>query len=267
MLTHNKDRICRCFSQALTTYDEQAQAQQQINRRLTDILLAQGARQFARLLEIGCGTGQLTRLLCAELQVEQWHLNDLCRTEPQIAEILHGQDYRFYCADAEHYTFPAQYDLIVSASAVQWFDDPLDFVTRSRALLKPDGYLLFSTFAPQNLAEIRALTSVGLNYPHLQQWQDALQKDFKVLHLQQQNIRLIFSSPLAVLQHLKATGVTAVGQGHWTKTQLQQFSQDYRHNFADSAGKVRLTYQPIFVLAQKQGEKTNDSANFICFGN
>ena len=43
----------------------------------------------------------------------------------------------------------------------------------------------------------------------------------------QSETQLYFDSPKAVLQHLKATGVTATAQHRWTKQSLQQFYQDY----------------------------------------
>lgn len=65
-------------------------------------------------------------------------------------------------------------------------------------LTKPQGRLLISTFAEQNLAEIHHLTGVGLDYPSLSQWQEWLRADFEVKALFQQKIPLYFSSPCGI---------------------------------------------------------------------
>lgn len=248
----NKQRVAHCFSQALTTYDQQAFAQQQINEYLVALLVKQGKLDFSDVLEIGCGTGQLTSLLAQHLNIAHWHLNDLCDVKEKIGKILAGRSYDFFQVDAEYHHFPTKYDLIVSASTLQWFNAPLGFVQRSADKLNSQGYLLLATFAPENLLEIRQLTGVGLNYPNLAQWQQTLQRDFEILHLHQQQIELAFNSPLQVLQHLKQTGVTALSQGHWNKAKLQRFMGDYQRLYALGQGKVRLTYQPIFILARKR---------------
>lgn len=247
----DKSRVAQCFTQALPTYDSQAQAQQRINQQLLALLLQSEETTFERVLEIGCGTGHLSRLLIEHLQVKHWAFNDLCEVTSQLNALLPQGNFTFYQGDGESYPFPHYYDLIASASAVQWFADPQGFVQKCADLLKPQGRLLISTFAEQNLAEIHHLTGVGLDYPSLSQWQEWLRADFEVKALFQQGISLYFSSPLAVLQHLKATGVTGTGLGRWTKGQLQQFIVDYQQQYQNEQGKVRLSYQPVFMLAQK----------------
>ncbi|MFQ9022421.1 MAG: hypothetical protein ACLR6J_16480 [Parabacteroides merdae] len=41
--------------------------------------------------------------------------------------------------------------------------------------------------------------------------------DFNLLHQEEDTIVLTFKTPLDVLRHLKATGVTATGNGCWIK--------------------------------------------------
>ncbi|MDY4280649.1 MAG: malonyl-ACP O-methyltransferase BioC [[Pasteurella] mairii] len=255
MLTLDKARVAQRFSQSLTTYDQQAVAQQQINRQLIQLLLQQEKRHFAQLLEIGCGTGQLTALLKQHFSVTQWHLNDLCAVQPRLQTLLAGEQFHFFQGDAESICFPKGYDLIASASTVQWFSDPKAFIAQCAAKLRPRGLLLLSTFAPQNLQEIRHLTGIGLTCPDRDCWRDWLTPHFEILHLSQRDIPLYFASPMAVLQHLKATGVTAVRRENWTKSKLQHFLQHYQQHYAVEAKKVRLTYQPIFIFARKKEEK------------
>ena len=100
------------------------------------------------------------------------------------------------------------------------------------------GLLLFSTFVPGNLYEIKKLTGKGLVYPT---------SDTLVGWLSTADF-----TPLDVLRHLKATGVTATGNGCWTKGQQESFCRQYVEQFATTDGQVTLTYRPFYILATKK---------------
>lgn len=248
----DKSRVAQRFKQALQTYDNHAYAQQQINRLLLQILLDSGTRKFRHVLEIGCGTGDFSQLLIKHLQVDYWSFNDLCDVSGRLECLFPNNDFTFYLGDGENYSFPERYDLIASASTVQWFNDPQSFINKCVSLLNAKGWLLIGTFSPENLHEIYHLTNVGLHYPDLKNWQQWLNKDFHIHCLFQREIPLYFSTPVDVLKHLKATGVTGTGKGSWTKGQLKQFVRDYQQQYQNKEGKVQLTYSPLFILAQKR---------------
>ena len=245
----DKRRIQQRFSRAFAHYDQQALAQQRIHQRLTALLPLMERRDFQHILEIGCGTGGLTRQLMRHLNAQRWTLNDLCDIAPHLTQVL-PQSFRFYAGDAERLPWPEQYDLIAGASVVQWFADPAGFIARCQVRLKKRGFLLLSTFGAENLSEIRQLTGVGLNYPSPAQWRRWLSAGFELLSLEQENIVLHFDSPLAVLRHLKHTGVTATGRQAWTKGGLQHFCRQYQRQFASAHDQVRLTYAPVYLLAR-----------------
>lgn len=56
---------------------------------------------------------------------------------------------------------------------------------------------------------------------------------------------------MAVLRHLKATGVTAIGteQAYWTKQSLAKFCQNYQQFYTDTG--YTLTYRPLLFVAHK----------------
>lgn len=245
----DKGLIKQRFSSAVLDYDQQAIAQQRIHQRIISLLPQMQRQHFSNALEIGCGTGGLTKLLMQHLQVEHWELNDLCDMQTHLLEHL-PEPFQFHCGDAEQLAFEKQYDLIASASVVQWFADKAGFIERCKVRLKTNGFLLFSTFTSDNLKQIKQLTGVGLTYPNLEDWQKWLSPEFEILALEQSEIVLHFDDPLAVLKHLKQTGVTATQQQGWTKGQLQAFCRQYQQNYTNSQQKVELTYSPLYVLAR-----------------
>jgi malonyl-CoA O-methyltransferase len=201
------------------------------------------------VLEIGCGSGNLTHLFESYFQVDQLYLNDLYADVDQ--HFLNFKHVNWLIGDIEQLELPLELDAVVSSSALQWMTDLPALLQRIYDALKPKGYLGFSTFGENNLIEIKQLTGQGLNYYSLEALQQQLQENgFEILLIQQAYKQAYFDHPKFVLQHLKATGVTATAKSHrWTKQSLQQFYSDYQQ-FHDEQG-FRLTYHPIYVIARR----------------
>lgn len=255
----DKTLIAARFAAAAPHYDRHAQAQRQIHAELAALLAAHAPASARKVLEIGCGTGLFSRILAAQFPQSVLVLNDLhpnCTAAPsgfQTAFAPNGTmpEYRF--GDAEHTDLGAGYDAVCSASALQWLADPAAFLKRAAAMLVSDGLLLFNTFTPDNLHQIRALTGRGLHYPAAAQWQRWLAADYRVLSLYSRTITLAFDTPRDVLHHLRRTGVTAAAQDFtWTKRRLAEFDTEYRRRYTLSDGRVSLDYTPLFAAARKK---------------
>ena len=242
------------FTRALSSYDNHADAQHRISRKLASLLPHQANVRYKRMLEIGCGTGGFTGVLKQQCHIDEWILNDLCEDcQEKIEQLFPGSPPRFIAGDAETLSFPGKFDLIASASVFQWMKEPETFLHKLSGLLMQQGLLLFSTFGPGNLHEIKKLTGKGLVYPTsdtLVGWLSTA--DFNLLHQEEDTIVLTFKTPLDVLRHLKATGVTATGNGCWTKGRQESFCRQYAEQFATTDGQVTLTYRPLYILATKK---------------
>ncbi len=247
-------RIHTCFTRALSTYDKQAEAQHLISRKLASLLPHEAEAHYRRMLEIGCGTGGFTKELKQQCRIDEWILNDLCEAcREKTDQLFPGSPPRFITGDAETLSFPGKFDLIASASVFQWIKEPEAFLRKLSTLLIPQGVLLLSSFLPGNLKEIKELTGEGLTYPTpelLSEWLSAA--DFDLQHIEEETIVLTFKTPLDILRHLKATGVTATGNGRWTRGRQEVFNRKYQERFATDDGQVTLTYRPLYIVAIKK---------------
>ena len=263
-----KKTIARHFATA-EDYDQHAKIQQQVCHDLLENITH---TQQKSVLEIGAGTGQMTRLLAANIQSQHWLINELCAERAAIlqsilptANILIGDAESIQLSAVSSSINPSliEHSLIISANAVQWFDNPLNLITQSAQCLQAGGQLVFNTFTPDNFLQIKQLTGQGLHYPTSNEWHSAL-KDagFEKIVLSTQRIDVAFANPYSVLKHMKLTGVsTNQAQSSsnkpflWNKSRLKQFEQDYWQQFSelDKEGQayVNLTYEVLMVSAFK----------------
>ena len=245
----NKALVAQRFAKAGQSYTEHAIVQKQISQQLMALMQQYCPQQMANVFEIGCGSGNLTHLMRRYFQIGHWVLNDLYVDVQQ--HFSDQSDVVWLIGDVETLDFPQQLDMIVSGSALQWMLDLPRLLVYCHAALKAEGWLCFSTFGQDNLTEIKQLTGQGLRYWSIEQWRQALQQaGLEVLHLEESTAQLYFESPKSVLQHLKATGVTATTQHRWKKQSLQQFYQDY-DRFKQEQGYA-LTYHPIYCIARRK---------------
>lgn len=254
-----KQTIARHFANA-NDYDQHANIQQQVCHYL---LASITHAQQDSVLEIGAGTGQMTRLLAAHIRSQQWLINELCaeQTAP-LQSILPSA--HIVIGDAETMQLQEGHSLIVSANAVQWFDNPLIFLAQSTLRLQAKGQLVFNTFTPNNFLQIKILIGQGLHYPEVDEWRLALiDAGFENIELSVQRFDLPFASPYAVLKHMKLTGVSTNKAQYqsggsplftWSKARLKQFEQDYWQYFStnnEDQSEVNLTYEVLTVSAFK----------------
>ena len=250
--TPNKKLLAERFGKAAATYECEAVVQRRAAKRMIELLRDSGHAPHGRVLEIGCGTGLFSRLFLEAFSPACLHLNDInAGVRPYLADLI-GKTVVFEAGDAEELAFAGGWDLIVSCSALQWFSDPEAFLRRCRGLLAEGGRLAFSTFGPGNLAEITALTGIGLAYRGMREWEAALGRDYRIRHASEETIILRFDSPMAALRHLKRTGVTGVSlfahQAGWPR----RFCREYRNLYGNRDG-VPLTFRPQYFVADHRG--------------
>lgn len=248
-------QIARRFAQAGQSYDEHAVIQKKIAKNLMQLISQHLQRNsLERVFEIGCGSGNLTKFFMEQIQTEKLFLNDLY---PEVKQHFDDKNQlEWWLGDAEFITFPDKQNVIMSSSALQWMHDLEGMFNKTAKALNVGGLFCFSTFGKNNLREIKALTQQGLDYYDLIEIQTQLEKQgFQVLHISEHIECLNFKHPKHILQHLKATGVTATASKfRWTKQSLETFCQGYRQFIGTDEQEnliYPLSYHPIYVIARR----------------
>ena len=252
-----KELIKRRFTKSLGTYHQKALTQRHIANRVAQMAFDSLPEQSDRIFEIGYGTGLLTEELIARFEVKKLFLNDLVEYFPiNIKQLISEKNVvpsiDFVIGDVEKIDFPEDLNAVISSSTVQWLDDKLNFIKKSHTALKPNGMLIFNTFGPNNLAEVKELTGQGLNYLTIGDWKHWMDIYFDDVRIIQETILTPFDSPKELLQHLRLTCVTGtIADFKWTKSSFLDFQEKYYQQYAEK-GKVNLTWDVIYVKGRKK---------------
>ena len=236
----NKNLIHSRFAKNLSSYDEKAITQKIMAKKLLEF--SEG-KSYSKILEIGCGTGLLTNLLSENTKWENYIAIDIVgECQDYISKI--NNNIEFIEADIEDYLKDSseKFDLIISNAALQWVNDFETTVRNLHKMLNSGGQLLFSTFGIENFREIYHILGTSLNYYSSKELKE-LFRDLQP-NIEEEIHIMSFKTPKEVLQHLKLTGVNAIENKSWTKSDLTKFEKGYS-NLCPI--RPTLTYHPIYI--------------------
>ncbi|WP_417474138.1 methyltransferase [Leisingera sp.] len=254
----DQTRIRQSFRRGLGSYHRAASVQAQIAARLAQLLAQAGAApQIGSAVEFGCGTGHLTQQLAQRFDFGRLLLNDLVPEASAALSVLPRAtraQARFAAGPIETLPLPAQLDLIASASTVQWIADLPGLLARLADHLAPGGWLLLSGFGRRQFHELAALGSAAAapSYLDAADWPAMLPAGLEIHALEQTPQVLHFDGAMALLKHLRQTGVNGHAQQGWSRRRLRDFEDRYRARFGQ-AGRLPLTYDPVLLLARRTG--------------
>lgn len=158
ILSRRSAEVAESFGARAASYEQHAGLQAAVADRLARLL-----PDFHRpkVLELGCGTGLLSRHLVTRYPQASFVLTDV--SPAMIAECrrnlagLGPRDVSYEIMDADEAGGRAGLDLIVTSMTLHWLTAPRATLERLRALLAPGGQLLYATLGPDSFAEWRAV--------------------------------------------------------------------------------------------------------------
>lgn len=170
-------RVQRNFARAAPGYDALAVAQREIARRLFE-RLDPVRLEPQRIVDLGCGTGASLAALherYPRAQIVGADLSPAMLAQARRAQAKHAWLLPFLrraraqlvAADACALPLPASsVGLVWSNLMLHWLEDPLPVFREAHRVLENDGLLMFSTFGPDTLRELRSAFAAVDAAPH-----------------------------------------------------------------------------------------------------
>ncbi len=259
-LALDKRRLRESFGRAAATYDTAAVLQREIaDRMLARLDVIKLVPQV--ILDVGCGTGYDLRKLSGRYRQARLIGVDIAPAMAQRARQKTGwwnrftQRVTFACGDAEGLPLAsASVDMVFSNLALQWCD-PLRVFAEIRRVLRPGGLIMFTSFGPDTLRELRQAWQVADDAPHVHGFLDMhdlgdmlIQAGFIDPVMDMERFTLTYSTVLDVMRDLKRLGAhnAAVGRarGLTGKARFTRFRTAYES--LAQAGKIPATYETVY---------------------
>lgn len=264
----DKKRVRASFGRAAAGYDAAAVMQREVFARMFERLdLMKLAPQT--ILDAGCGTGLGAMRLSERYKASHVLALDIAAPMLQIAanrrslfsRLAWRSRQTFVCGDIE--TLPLRdgcVDMVWSNLAMQWCNDPDLTFRELHRTLRPDGLLMFSTFGPDTLMELRAAADADPAHTHVSRFLDMhdigdalVRAGFANPVMDAERFTLTYDDVLSLMRDLKAIGAHNATEGRRRglegKSFLQRLAGNYERFRHD--GKLPATYEVVYGHAWK----------------
>ncbi|MBC7697188.1 MAG: malonyl-ACP O-methyltransferase BioC [Bacteroidia bacterium] len=286
----DKARARASFGRAAETYDAAAILQKQVrDEMLSRLDLVKISPQV--ILDAGCGTGAASHALQKRFAKSQvvsldFALPMLQKTRShdlgflrQLKSLFGSTKQSLLCADIEALPLAsASTGLIWSNLAIQWCNDLDAALQEFHRVLQPEGLLMFSTFGPDTLRELRVATNqnnVGepsrtsvSRFIDMHDIGDALVRaGFSAPVLDVERFTLTYDDVKSVMRDLKSIGAHNATDGRARGLLGRGFLQKLQENYEQfrSEGKLPATFEVVYGHAWRGKDKPADGLSPITF--
>lgn len=253
----DRPRLRASFDRASGSYESASRLQAEV---AAELLTRLDAFDFAPsvVLDLGCGTGRVTRelkrryprALVIALDLAPGMLRAARRNQPLWRRFAR------VCGDALRLPLiSASVDVVFSSLVLQWCE-PLDSaLAEVRRVLRPDGHFAFSTFGPDTLMELRAAWAEVDEHTHVNRFIDMHGVGESLTHtglaepvLDVDRIELGYPDALTLMRDLKAIGAHNATAGRprtlLGRERMRRVSAAYETFRRD--GQLPATYEVIY---------------------
>ena len=268
------------FEKAAINYDAAAVLQQEVANRLVERMDYMSMKPVS-ILDAGAGTGFISQRLASRYPKAKITGLDLAFNMLKQAKSKRSLKQRwnkqFNYINAEVENIPladASVDLVISGLTLQWCQDLTKVFKEFRRILAPDGLLLFSTFGPDTLKELRQSWAKVDELAHVNAFTDMhdvgdalMQSGFADPVMDMEMLTMTYEDVKTVMRDLKQIGAHNVMQGRshtmTGKNKLKNMMHAYEE-FRDD-GLLPVSYEIVYGHAWVPEEKNIDSAVVVPF--
>jgi len=277
----------RAFERAAQSYDQAAVLQREVNQRMLERLDLMKLAP-ALILDAGAGTGAGSRALARRYPEARVMGLDIAHAMLQVARqsapwwkrslpFLTGGVPQYVGGDLERLPLSdSSVNLLWSNLALQWCDDLALAFGEFQRVLAPGGLLMFSTFGPDTLRELKQAFMGVDGHTHVNRFVDMhdigdqlAYAGFSAPVMDMEFITLTYADLMGLLRELKAIGAHNVthgrGRGLMGKRAWGAMLAGYEKLRQD--GRLPATFEVIYGHAWVNEKKTKltDGRQVIAF--
>lgn len=265
-----KKLIQRHFNDKASVYESSAILQREVGQRMLERLDYVVLKPDV-ILDVGCGTGRGTQALMKRYRSAQVLAIDVSTGMLQQTRKKSGwwRKPSLLCGDAESLPLADNsVDLLYSNLMLQWCDSKKVFAECLR-VLRPQGLLMFSTFGPDTLKELRHSWAQVDQQMHVNQFTDMhilgdelLQAGFADPVMDMDMMHLTYQHGRDVMQDLKAIGANTLRQrdhkGLVTHNKINRVCAAYEQFRQD--GVLPASFEVVYGHAWKTETRSKHKA-------
>ncbi len=244
------------FNRAADGYDDVALLQREVGARLLERLDYIRLRPEAAL-DLGCGTGQITKGLLGRYPKARVYALDFAERMLRHARKQGRWRRRLHCLCGDMESLPladASIDMLCSNLAFQWATDRERLFAECRRVLRPGGVLMFTTFGPDTLHELRDAWRQVDGMAHVNPFVDMhdigdelMRAGFGDPVMDVERMTLTYAEVLELMRDLKQLGahnvLSARRRGLTGKAGLQAMAEAYEGFRQD--GRLPASYEVV----------------------
>jgi malonyl-CoA O-methyltransferase len=263
----DKRLLRHSFEHAAATYDAAAVLQNEVCTRML-ARLDYIKQRPAAILDAGSGTGNALAALGVRYSGARIIALDIA-----LAMLMRGRERipwwkglltrrpHAVCGDIEQLPLvDASIGMVWSNLTLQWVNEPQRAFAEMRRVLSPGGLLMFSTFGPDTLKELRCAYQGADRYTHVNRFIDMhdigdmlLESGFADPVMDMECITLTYDDVRQLMRELKAIGAHNVTRGRpvglYGKSLLATVARNYEAFRRD--GKLPATFEVVYGHAWK----------------